>query len=69
MKEFCKTLGQVLGRPCWAPVPGFALKILLGEMAGMLLTGQKAIPEQAQKLGYKFRYPHLREALQACMPL
>jgi uncharacterized protein len=69
MREFCSTLGTVLGRPSWAPVPGFALRLLLGEMADMLLTGQRAIPEQPQKLGYKFRYPNLREALQACMPL
>jgi uncharacterized protein (TIGR01777 family) len=65
MREFCKTLGKVLHRPCWAPVPAFALKILLGEMAGMLLTGQRAVPERAQKLGYRFRYPNLYEALQA----
>ena len=69
MKEFCSTLGRVLGRPSWAPVPGFALKILLGEMAGMLLTGQRAIPARAEKLGYKFRYTNLLDALQACMPL
>jgi uncharacterized protein (TIGR01777 family) len=69
MKEFCSTLGRVLGRPSWAPVPAFALKILLGEMAGMLLTGQRAVPQRAQRMGYKFRYPNLYEALQACMPL
>jgi hypothetical protein len=69
MREFCKTLGKVLHRPCWAPVPAFALKLLLGQMADMLLTGQRAVPERAQKLGYKFRYPNLYEALQACVPL
>jgi len=69
MKEFCSTLGRVLGRPSWAPVPGFALRILLGEMAEMLLTGQRVLPARAQKLGYKFRYANLFEALQACMPL
>lgn len=69
MKEFCKTLGRVLHRPSWAPVPGFALRLLLGEMAEMLLTGQRVLPAQAQRLGYSFRYPTLHEALQACMPL
>jgi len=69
MKEFCKTLGKVLQRPSWAPVPAFALRLLLGEMADMLLTGQRVIPAQAQRLGYNFRYPTLYEALQACMPL
>ena len=69
MKEFCQTLGKILHRPCWAPVPAFALKLMLGEMADMLLTGQRVLPAAAQKLGYQFRYPLLYEALQACMPL
>jgi uncharacterized protein len=67
-KEFCQTLGKVLGRPCWAPVPGLALRLVLGEMAEMLLTGQRVIPAAAQKLGFQFRYPNLEEALQASMP-
>ncbi len=69
MRDFCKTLGGVMGRPSWAPVPGFVLRIGLGEMADMLLTGQRVAPTAAQKLGYRFRYPNLREALQACMPV
>ena len=69
MKEFCRTLGQVLGRPSWAPVPALALRLLLGEMAKMLLTGQRAVPAAAEKFGYRFRYPDLPEALRACMPL
>jgi len=69
MKEFCQRLGKVIGRPSWAPVPGFALRLLLGEMADMLLTGQRVIPAAAQRFGYQFRYPNLEEALRACMPL
>ncbi|HYY24771.1 MAG TPA: TIGR01777 family oxidoreductase [Candidatus Udaeobacter sp.] len=69
MKEFCRTLGKVMGRPCWAPVPAFALRLMVGEMADMLLTGQRVIPAAAQKLGYEFRYPNLYNALRACMPL
>lgn len=69
MKEFCRTLGQVLRRPCWAPVPAFALRLLLGEMAEMLLTSQRVLPAAAERLGYQFRYPNLESALQACMPL
>ena len=65
MNEFCKSLGDVLNRPSWAPVPTFALRLLLGEMADMLLTGQRVLPAQAQKLGYTFKYPTLREALEA----
>ncbi len=69
MQEFCKTLGDAVNRPSWAPVPAFALRLLLGEMAEMLLTGQRVLPEQAQKLGYSFRYPTLHEALEACIRL
>lgn len=69
MKEFCQTLGKVMHRPSWAPVPGFALRLMLGEMADMLLTGQRVVPAAAQKLGYQFRYSNLADALKACMPL
>ncbi len=69
MKEFSATLGKVLRRPSWAPVPALALRLVLGEMSDMLLTGQRVLPEQAQKLGYKFRHTELEEALEACMPL
>ncbi len=65
MSEFCKALGDVLNRPSWAPAPAFALRLLLGEMADMLLTGQRVLPVAAQKLGYAFRYPTLPEALHA----
>jgi uncharacterized protein (TIGR01777 family) len=67
-KEFCQALGKALRRPCWAPVPGFALRLVLGEMAEMLLTGQRVIPAVVQKLGFQFRYPNLEEALQASLP-
>jgi uncharacterized protein (TIGR01777 family) len=69
MKEFCRTLGEVMRRPSWAPVPGFALRFMLGEMADILLTGQRAIPTAARKLGYQFRYANLSDALKACRPL
>ena len=67
MKEFCKTLGSVLHRPSWAPVPAFALRLLLGEMAEMLLTGQRAVPAVAERLGYRFRYPMLGDALKSIL--
>lgn len=68
-KEFCQTLAKVMHRPCWATVPGFALRMALGDMAEMLLTGQRVIPAVAEKSGYRFRYPTLEPALQACAPL
>ena len=67
MRDFCKTLGRVLHRPSWAPVPAPVLRLMLGEMADMLLTGQRVIPEAAQKLGYRFRFPSLEAALVDCL--
>jgi len=68
-KEFCRTLAAVLHRPCWLPVPALALRLGLGKMAEMVLTGQRVIPAAAQGSGFQFRYPNLKEALEACKPL
>ena len=65
MAEFGKTLGDVLNRPSWATVPAGLLTLLLGEMAEMLLNGQRAVPQAALKLGYEFKYPTLLPALQS----
>jgi uncharacterized protein (TIGR01777 family) len=65
MEEFCKVLGKVLNRPSWAPVPASVLTLLLGEMADLVLAGQKALPQAAQKSGYEFKYPNLLGALES----
>jgi uncharacterized protein (TIGR01777 family) len=66
MKEFCSVLGMVLHRPSWMPVPAFALKLLLGELAqSLLLDGQKVIPQKLMENGFEFRYPKLKEALES----
>jgi len=64
-KEFSSALGRALGKPSWFRVPGFMLKLLLGEMANMLLTGQWVIPEKILKAGYQFKYPEVNSALSA----
>jgi hypothetical protein len=64
MEKFCQTLGQVLGRPSWLPVPSLALELLLGEAAQVVLTGQRVIPAQAEAAGFSFAYPELKPALQ-----
>jgi uncharacterized protein (TIGR01777 family) len=63
MAELCRVLGRVLHRPSWAPVPAIALRLILGEMADMLLGGQRVLPRAAQQAGYAFRHPELEEAL------
>jgi uncharacterized protein (TIGR01777 family) len=65
-RELAHELGRALGRPSWLPVPGPALTIALGEMAGqMLLNGQRVQPARALTMGFRFRYPTLAEALTA----
>ncbi len=60
---FTERLGEALHRPTALPVPPFALRMLLGEGADMLLTGQRALPRRTQQLGYRFRFTELRSAL------
>lgn len=67
MKEFCKTLGDVLHRPSWAPVPSFILKRLLGEMAAIVLNGQKAVPKKLIDSGFEFKYTDLKNAITAAL--
>ncbi len=64
-KEFAKALGTALGRPAFVPTPGVALRLLLGEVAGAIATGQRVIPAKAQALGYRFRHPEIGEALRS----
>jgi NAD dependent epimerase/dehydratase family enzyme len=61
-RDFAHALGAALGRPAVLPVPGFVLSLALGEMAGILLTGQRATPAAAQQLGYDWKHPTLPEA-------
>ena len=63
--EFTRILGQVLGRPAILPLPGFAARLLFGEMAdALLLGGARVIPRQLEHTGYRFAYPRLEQALQ-----
>ena len=62
-RAFSTTLGRVLGRPSLMPVPGFGLRLLLGEFAETLVNGQRVIPKKAQELGYQFQYPTSEQAL------
>lgn len=66
-REFSKTLGSVLGRPSWLPVPPFALMFAVGEAAEVLLSGQRVVPRRALETGYAFRFPTLEPALRAAL--
>ena len=62
-RDFARTLARVMGRPALLPTPAFALKLALGEMATLLLDGQRAIPKRLLALGFQFRFPQLEPAL------
>lgn len=63
LKEFCRALGRVMGRPSWLSVPGFVLRVVAGELGESLLWSQRVVPQVALQTGYEFRYPRVEEAL------
>lgn len=62
-KEFCKELAAKMHRPCLFPVPGFALRLFVGEFAETLLNGQKVVPQKLENLNFPFRFKELNSAL------
>ncbi|WP_122316357.1 TIGR01777 family oxidoreductase [Pseudomonas cichorii] len=62
-REFAKTLGSVLHRPAFMPLPGLALRAALGELSVLLLGGQRARPARLLEAGFTFRFTDLRAAL------
>jgi uncharacterized protein (TIGR01777 family) len=66
-QAFSHALGRALHRPAVAPIPGAAIRLLYGDMAEIVTEGQRALPQRAQELGYRFRHPDLDEALRAAL--
>jgi uncharacterized protein (TIGR01777 family) len=66
-RELSKALGRVLRRPAIVPVPGLAVKVLYGEMAMVVTTGQRAVPKRLMEIGYEFRRPELEPALRSTL--
>lgn len=64
-RDFTRTLGRVLRRPAVFRAPAFVLQLALGELADMLLTGQRVLPAAAEEMGFQFRYPELEPALRS----
>ena len=63
MAQLSETLGQVMQRPSWLPVPGFALEALLGDGAMVVLEGQQVMPKRTLAAGFGYEYPDLLPAL------
>lgn len=65
MNQLCHTLGEILHRPSWLPVPGFALELLLGDGAKVVLEGQQVLPKATQAIGFEYQYPTIKPALES----
>jgi len=60
--QFGQALGRAMKRPHWFPVPAFMMKSLFGEMATLLLDGQRVLPHKVMDQGFTFRYPTIAAA-------
>jgi uncharacterized protein len=63
MADLSQTLGQVMNRPSWLPVPAFAIEALLGDGAIVVLEGQQVLPKRTLETGFEYKYPNLQSAL------
>ncbi len=63
-KDFAKALGKALGRPAFMPAPAFMMRLMLGELADVVLTGQKILPRKLAAANFEFLYPTIDQALE-----
>lgn len=64
MSQLCQDLGEVMGRPSWLPVPDFALELILGEAAQVVLQGQQVLPKRTLETGFNYQYTTLKPAIE-----
>ena len=64
---FSRALGEAVSRPAFLPTPAFALRLLYGEMASVVLASQKVFPRVPESLGFTFQYPELKAALRSAV--
>ena len=62
-RDMAKTIGKVMGRPSFIPAPAFVLRLLLGEVADVVLDGRRAQPQRLQEMGFVFHYPDAQTAV------
>lgn len=67
-EELTRILSEVLNKPAFMPsVPGFVVKMIMGEFGSVLLNGQKVLPKRLMSMGFRFRYPEIKEALESAL--
>ena len=69
MNDFGKTIGSVLHRPHWFPVPSFVMKLVLGQKSALVLEGQHVMPQVLMEEGFEFTFPTLKSALEDLLTL
>lgn len=62
-RDLARTIGEVLWRPALLPAPEAAVRLLVGELADVVLASQRVVPRRALELGHRFRFPTLEAAL------
>ncbi|MBF0475274.1 MAG: TIGR01777 family protein [Deltaproteobacteria bacterium] len=62
-RELARSLGQALHRPAFLPAPGFMIRLVMGELGSVLLSGQKVLPRKLVNAGFEFSFPDLSRAL------
>jgi uncharacterized protein len=67
MADLTNTLGEVMNRPSWLPVPAFALEALLGDGAIVVLEGQQVLPKRTLSTGFEYEYSTVKQALNAIL--
>jgi NAD dependent epimerase/dehydratase family enzyme len=65
--ELTRALGELLHRPTLLPVPAFAVRTALGDLAGELLGSRRVVPRAALERGFRFRFPEIRPALREAL--
>lgn len=63
-RDFARALGEVFYRPAFIPLPRFALRLMLGELADAILASQRVVPKKLEAVGFKWQYPELPKALE-----
>lgn len=66
-RDLARALGKAMHRPSWLPVPAFALRAAVGEMAEYLLEGRRVVPQVLERNGFTFEHPTLDAALAAAV--
>jgi uncharacterized protein len=66
-RQFQEALARQIRRPLWLRIPAFVLRIGLGEMAQLLVDGQRVVPTRATTLGFKFRHRRIHDALRVLL--